>query len=284
MPELALSLRTLIDDGAEQLRRSGARKPRREAIRIWTELGQRAPAQIFLDREQPVDTTAAMLFHDAISRRAGGEPLPHVIGRSGFRHLSLASDARALIPRPETEGLVELLLQRVRAGRVADIGTGSGCIALSLALEGAYDQVTAVDRSAEALGLARVNRDLTSARVSLVQADLCAPLGPGSLDALISNPPYLTVDEYSSLETSVRDWEPAMALVSGEDGMAATMRLLDEGREVVRPGGWLALEVDCSRAAVAAGQASAFGWIEVAVHMDLFGRERYLLAQRSHTR
>ncbi|HEY5939922.1 MAG TPA: peptide chain release factor N(5)-glutamine methyltransferase [Gemmatimonadales bacterium] len=284
MPELALSLRSLIEGGAEQLRRSGAHEPRREAIRLWTELGQRAPAQIFLEREQPLDPAEAMLFHDAISRRARGEPLPHVVGRSGFRHLSLASDARALIPRPETEGLVELLLQRVRTGRVADIGTGSGCIALSLATEGAYDLVTAVDRSAEALGLARVNRDLTAARVSLIQADLCASLGPDSLDALISNPPYLTVEEYSSLETSVRDWEPAMALVSGEDGMAATMRLLAEGREVVRPGGWLALEVDCSRAAVAASQASAFGWIEVTVHMDLFGRERYLLAQRSNTR
>jgi release factor glutamine methyltransferase len=284
MPELALSLGTLIDDGAEQLRRSGAREPRREASRIWTELRQRAPAQILLEREQPVNPADAVLFHDAISRRARGEPLPHVVGLSGFRHLTLASDARALIPRPETEGLVELLLQRVRTGRVADIGTGSGCIALSLALEGAYDLVTAVDRSAEALGLARVNRDLTAARVSLVQADLCAPLGPGSLDALISNPPYLTVEEYSSLETAVRDWEPAMALVSGEDGMAATMRLLDEGREVLRPGGWLALEVDCSRAAAAAGQASAFGWTEVTMHMDLFGRERYLLAQRSYTR
>ncbi|HEY8196277.1 MAG TPA: peptide chain release factor N(5)-glutamine methyltransferase [Gemmatimonadales bacterium] len=284
MPELALSLGALIDDGAEQLRRSGAREPRRQAIRIWTELGQRAPAQIFLEREQPVDPEKAIRFCDAISRHARGEPLAHVTGRSGFRHLSLASDARALIPRPETEGLVDLLLQRVRTGRVADIGTGSGCIALSLAMEGAYDLVSAVDRSAEALGLARVNRDLTASRVSLIQADLCGPLGQGSLDALISNPPYLTVDEYSSLETSVRDWEPAMALVSGDDGMAATVRLLDEGREAVRPGGWLALEVDCSRAAVAAGQASAFGWSEVSIHMDLFGRERYLLAQRSNTR
>jgi release factor glutamine methyltransferase len=151
-------------------------------------------------------------------------------------------------------------------------------------MEGAYDLVTAVDRSAEALGLTRVNRTLAGARVSLVQADLCAPLGKGSLDALISNPPYLTVAEYSALETSVRDWEPAMALVSGEDGMAATTRLLDEGREVVRPGGWLALEVDCSRAAVVGGQASALGWTEVTIHMDLFGRERYLLAQRSKAR
>lgn len=284
MPELAVSLGALIEDGAEQLHRSGTREPRREAIRIWTELGHRSAAQIFLERDHPVDPPAATRFCDAIARRVRGEPLAHVTGHTGFRRLSLASDARALIPRPETEGLVELLLQRVRSGRVADIGTGSGCIALSLALEGAFDQVTATDCSAAALDLARQNGGLAAVPVSLVQADLCAPFAEGALDALISNPPYLTVAEYASLESSVRDWEPATALVSGEDGMAATTRLLDEGREVVRPGGWLALEVDCTRAAAAAGQAAAFGWSRVTVHMDLFGRERYLLAQRSDTR
>ena len=284
MPELAVSLAALIDEGAEHLRRSDLGEPRRQAIRIWTELGQRAPAEFLLERQHPVDPAEAARFHAAIARRARGEPLPHVTGRCGFRRLSLVSDSRGLIPRPETEGLVELLLQRVQGGRIADIGTGSGCIALSLALEGAYEQVTAIDSSAEALALARENRKLAAARVSLVQADLCAPLGPGTLDALISNPPYLTVAEYSSLESSVRDWEPALALVSGEDGMAATTRLLDEGRDVVRPGGWLALEVDCTRAAAAAAQASAFGWSEVTIHIDLFGRERYLLAQRSNTR
>ena len=284
MPELAVSLGALIEDGAEQLRRSGTREPRREAIRIWTEVGHRSAAQIFLERDHPVAPPEATRFCDAIARRARGEPLAHVTGHTGFRRLSLASDARALIPRPETEGLVELLLQRIRSGRVADIGTGSGCIALSLALEGAYDQVTATDCSAAALDLARQNRGLAAVPVSLVQADLCTPFAEGTLDALISNPPYLTVAEYASLESSVRDWEPATALVSGEDGMAATTRLLDEGREVVRPGGWLALEVDCSRAAGAAGQAAAFGWSRVTVHMDLFGRERYLLAQRSDAR
>jgi release factor glutamine methyltransferase len=284
MPELALSLGALIDDGAERLRGSGVGEPRRQAIRIWTELAQRDPAEVFLERDHPVDAVEAGRFHVAISRRARGEPLPHVTGYSGFRRLSLLSDARALIPRPETEGLVDLLLQRVRTGRVADVGTGSGCIALSLALEGAYDEVTAIDRSADALALARRNRELVAARVSLVQADLCAPLGHETFDALISNPPYLTVAEYSSLDSSVRDWEPVMALVSGEDGMADTTRLLDEGRDAVRPGGWLALEVDRSRAGSAARLASAFGWSEVSVHMDLFGCERYLLAQRSDTR
>lgn len=284
MPELAVSLGALIDDGAQQLRRTGAREPRREAIRIWTELGHRTAAQVFLERDHPVDPAEATRFCDAVARRARGEPLAHVTGYTGFRRLALVSDARALIPRPETEGLVELVLQRVRGGRVADIGTGSGCIALSLALEGAYEQVTATDCSAAALNLARQNRGLAAVPVSLVQADLCAPFAGGTLDALISNPPYLTVAEHASLESSVRDWEPAMALVSGEDGMAATTRLLDEGRAMVRPGGWVALEADCSRAAATARQASAFGWSDVSVHMDLFGRERYVLAQRSDTR
>ncbi len=284
MPELAVSLRALIDDGAEQLRSAGMDEPRRQALRIWTELGQHAPAHVVLEGQHPVDPAEAIRFQDAVSRRARGEPLPYVTGRTGFRHLSLVSDARAMIPRPETEGLVELLLQRVRTGRVADIGTGSGCIALSLAMEGAYDEITAVDLSAEALALARRNRDLAAVRVSLVQADLCAAFRPDSVDALISNPPYLTADEYSSLDRSVRNWEPALALVSGGEGMAATMRLLDEGWRVVRPGGWLALETDCSRAAATARHASALGWSEVTVHMDLFGRERYLLAQRSYAR
>jgi release factor glutamine methyltransferase len=181
---------------------------------------------------------------------------------------------------------VDLLLQRVRSGLIADVGTGSGCIALSLALEGSFSRIVAIDRSPHALALARLNREGMGAggAVEFVLADLCAPLRPGVFDALISNPPYLTAAEYSSLDGSVRDWEPELALVSGEDGLEATMRLLDHGRSVLRPGGWLALEVDCSRAQVAADRAGGLGWQDVTIHTDLFGRERYLLAQRSETR
>ena len=210
--------------------------------------------------------------------------MSHVTGWSGFRRLSLRSDRRALIPRPETEGLVELLLKRVQTGRVADLGTGSGCIALSLALEGSFREIVGLDCSAEALELARLNRDLAGVQVSLVQGDLCEPLGLGAFDALVSNPPYLTTAEYSGLDGAVRDWEPGLALVSGEDGLDATMRLLREGQNVLRPGGWLALELDCSRAGAVAGEACTRGWESVSVHVDLFGRERYLLARRSVTR
>jgi release factor glutamine methyltransferase len=144
--------------------------------------------------------------------------------------------------------------------------------------------VVGVDCSLAALALAGLNRQLVGAPVSLVLGDLCRPLRSSAFDALISNPPYLTVAEYSLLDRSVRDWEPGLALVSGQDGLTATARLLDEGREVLRPGGWLALEVDCSRAATAAERAAAFGWRDVSIHSDLFGRERYLLARRSDTR
>lgn len=284
MPELAVTLGALIQEAAERLGRSGVVDPRRQAIRIWSDLTDRGPAEVLLDREQPVDVGSATRFDGAIRRRSLGEPLAHVTGRSGFRRLSLVSDARALIPRPETEGLVELLLERVRTGRVVDIGTGSGCIALSLAQEGDFTEVVGVDRSAEALSLAALNRDRLGIHVALVLGDWCGPLRTGAFDALVSNPPYLTAGEYASLEPSVRDWEPGLALVSGDDGMAATARLLDDGRDLLRPGGWLALEVDCSRAATAARHAAACGWSDVALHMDLFGRERYLLARRSNTR
>jgi len=284
MPELITGRRTLIQEGADRLAQAGVPEPRHQAVRIWAELTQAMPAHALLARDLDVDPAAAARYQHAISRRASGEPLPHVTGWTGFRHLSLHSDRRALIPRPETEGLVELLLQRAGRGRVVDVGTGSGCIALSLALEGDFTEVVGVDRSAEALALAGENRDLVGVRVELVQGDLCAPLRAGTFDALISNPPYLTAAEYAGLDSSVRDWEPAIALESGEDGLEATVRLLDQGRGVLRAGGCLALEVDCTRARSAAHLASALGWEDVGIHVDLFGRERYLLARRSNTR
>lgn len=283
MPEVALPVQTVLGEGTDRLRQAGIAEPRRQALRLWAELSGSTMAEMLARPADRAAASAVANFRSAIERRVAGEPLAHVTGWAGFRHLTLRSDRRALIPRPETEGLVELLLQRVGSGVVADIGTGTGCIALSLALEGAFDSIVAVDCSAEALALARLNAGLASGgrTVHLVQADSCSALGRGTLDALISNPPYLTVSEYAALDGSVRDWEPPLALVSGSHGLEATSRLLDEGRTALREGGWLALEVDCSRAPAAARCAAQLGWEDVSVHMDLFGRERYLLARRA---
>ena len=267
---------------AERLGVAGIAEPRREALRIWAGLAGAVPARALADVEGTrLDADQAGAFLAAADRRARGEPLAYVTGRAGFRHLELAADRRALIPRPETEGLVELVLERVPQGDVADIGTGTGCIALSLATEGGYRRVVAVDRSGAALALARENAGAHRVDLPLVQGDLTRPLAAGSLDALVSNPPYLSAAEYAALDPAVREWEPALALESGPDGLAATGALLDDARRVLRPRGWIALELDCSRAAEAARRAGALGWADVAIHHDLFGRERYLLARRN---
>jgi release factor glutamine methyltransferase len=281
VPEAVVSLRALLGDMTARLRHAGIAEPRREALRIWSDLHRSTPGAALLEPEQPVEPATAARYGAAVARRAAGEPLAYVTGWAGFRRLVLRADRRALIPRPETEGLVELALQRVPAGRVADIGTGTGCIALSLATEGRYRAVVAVDRSAEALALAQLNRELVGAPVELVRGDLSEPLRSEAFDGLVSNPPYVTEAEHAALDPSVREWEPADALVSGAIGMAATARLLDDGRRALRPGGWLLLEIDSARAGPTAGLARRLGWLEVETAMDLFGRERYLLARRS---
>ena len=280
MPEVLPSRRALLSQATAELAAAGVTEPRREALRLWSELRPSA-AEVIVEGDAGANPELAAALRDAVRRRALGEPLAHVAGRCGFRTLVLRTDRRALIPRPETECLVDLLLGRMRSGRVADIGTGTGCLALSLAAEGDFELVAAVDSSQEALGLAAENRDALRLPVTLVRGDLCAPLRPHSLDAVISNPPYLTEREYAELDPAVKAWEPAEALVSGPDGLQATVRLLRETRDVLRPGGWLALEVDCTRAGEVAARAEFLGWMDVAIHADLFGRERYLLARRS---
>lgn len=283
MPEVAVTLATLLAEAGARLTAAGVAAPAREALRIWADLHGGEPGRAYLERDRTVARDESDAYLELVARRAAGEPLAYVTGWAGFRRLELRADRRALIPRPETEGLVERLLARVPTGRVADVGTGSGCIALSLAREGCYELVVAIDRSATALALARLNRDLLGASVALVEGDLTSGLASNSLDALISNPPYLTDAEYAGLDPSVARWEPRAALASGPEGLDATSRLLDDGRRVLRAGGWIALEVDAGRAQAVAALAGRLGWDRVEVGLDLFGRERYLLARRNGT-
>jgi len=224
----------------------------------------------------------------AADRRARGAPLPYAAGRAAFRHLTLDVDERVLIPRPETEQLVEIVLDLTReraGGMVVDVGTGSGAIALALASEGAFDQVLGTDVSLDALEVARANvrrcAGVVRAPVTLRHGSLLAPVTERDLRAVVSNPPYIAHDEAAALPASVRDWEPAVALFSGADGMAATARLVRDAALVLGRGGVLALEVDARRAGVAAELvASAGGYEDVRVLLDLTGRERFVVARR----
>lgn len=282
MPE-ADPLRALLGAGAARLQAAGIPAPAREATRLWADLAG-LPNWALPPGAPPPSAAESARFREAVERRARGEPLPYVTGVAGFRRLTLLADRRALIPRPETEGLVDLALARVPGGRIADVGTGTGCLALALADEGGYALVVAVDRAPEALALAAANRDRTGLPVRLLQGDLLSGFGPGTLDGVVSNPPYLTEAEYTELEPAVQAHEPRAALVSGTDGLGHSGELLAQAARVLRPGGWALLEIDATRGAATAALARAAGLVDVTVQDDLYGRARYLLARRSEQR
>jgi release factor glutamine methyltransferase len=279
--EPGATVAALLAAATTRLGAAGVPEPRREARRIWTDLHEERASAIAHDGGRMVDAADREAYGAAVDRRAEGEPLAYVTGLAGFRRLTLRADRRALIPRPETEGLVDLVLARATGGCIVDVGTGTGCVALALADEGRYRLVVGIDRSPAALELARENRRRTGLDVALMGGDLLEATRGEVYDAVVSNPPYLTESEYAGLDGSVRAWEPVGALVSGPDGLAATRRLVRQARGAVRRGGWLALEVDATRAAAVAALAMAAGWGGAEVHMDLFGRARYVLARRS---
>lgn len=242
-------------------------------------------------RDEPVDPAFVEGARRAAARRARGAPFAYAVGRASFRHLTLDVDERVLIPRQETEVLVDEVLARLAGrtgGTIVDVGTGSGAIALALACEGRPDRVIATDVSLDALAVAGRNvallRTALCAPVELRHGSLLAPvqdLGEGSLRAVVSNPPYIAYAEAEQLPPSVRDWEPALALYAGREGMAAIAAIARDAGPLLEPGGVLALEVDARRAALAAELvASDPAYTDVSVRLDLAGRERFVLAAR----
>jgi len=229
----------------------------------------------------------------ALHRRLRGEPLAYAVGEAPFRELVLHVDRRVLIPRPETEIVVEEALRVAAAapgGVAVDIGTGSGAIALALATEGRFDRVIATDVSADALAVAQENAERLQQQGTPMApiefrhgADL-APLAAGpsggeKARVIVSNPPYIAYEEAVQLPPSVRDWEPPLALFAANSGLARYEVLVQEARACLEPGGWLVLELDASRAAPVAAMATAAGYEAVQVKQDLAGRDRVLLAR-----
>ncbi|MEO6445100.1 MAG: peptide chain release factor N(5)-glutamine methyltransferase [Gemmatimonadaceae bacterium] len=225
----------------------------------------------------------------AARRRAKGAPFAYAVRQAAFRYLTLGVDQRVLIPRQETEVLVDLILaapQHVPGATAADVGTGSGAIALALATEGKFGRVIATDISTDALAVAATNVQRLcarlTARVELRAGDALRPLIGTSVDVLVSNPPYIAFAEAPELPALVRDWEPPQALVCPEDGLAVTRAIVQQARAIVRPGGLLAFEVDSRRAHRVAEMVQATGaFDQTEVHPDLTGRDRFVLATRN---
>ena len=241
-----------------------------------------------VEHDQRVSTEEWLRAIRAAKRRARGAPQQYAAGQASFRHLTLDVDERVLIPRPETERLVDLVLDALRGesgGIVVDVGTGSGAIALAIASESEVDRVIGTDVSLDALAVAGANvvrsAPVLRAPVELRAGSLLRPVGERPLRAVVSNPPYISWNDRDALPSSVRDWEPSVALFSDADGMATTARLVRDAGGALGPGGLLALEVDTRRASMAAELVATDGAYEmVKVVLDLTGRERFVVARR----
>ena len=282
------TLGALSNEMARVLASAFGHEAEREARELLAALHDMPRHWPVLERSTTMSADAWAAALSAATRRARGAPLQYAAGRAAFRHLTLDVDERVLIPRPETEQLVDIVLELTRdvsGGIAADVGTGSGAIALALASEGSFDRVLATDVSLDALEIARRNcrrcASALRAGVSLRHGSLLGPVTERGLRAVVSNPPYIAYGEATSLPASVRDWEPAVALYSGAEGMAATVRLVRDARAVLAAGGLLAMEVDARRAGLAAELvASAGAYADVRVLLDLTGRERFVVARR----
>jgi release factor glutamine methyltransferase len=231
--------------------------------------------ELYTQHDRPLTDAERTAARELVQRRGQREPLAYVLGDWDFRRLTLKTDRRALVPRPETELVVErclALLEGIEAPRIVDVGTGTGAIALALKQERPDANVVATDLSADALALAHENAEANELDVRFVEGDLLAGVD-GPLDLVVSNPPYVGAEELDALEPEVRDWEPRGALV--DEGQ--TLRLAGDARSVLA--GWLVLEVHEEHAQALSDELAKLGFEGVSIGLDLAGRERVLEAR-----
>jgi release factor glutamine methyltransferase len=284
---VSASLGAAVNRGRALLAAAGVDSPDLEArLLLERAAGLERTALIARSREDLVPE-AARRYERLLSARAGRVPLAYLTGEREFWSLKFRVDARVLIPRPETETLIEAALERLAPGaRVADIGTGSGAIVIALASELGEGEFLAVDCSAEALAVARANAAAhgLAERIVFLQGHLLEPLSGrrGGLDALVSNPPYVPTGEIAGLEPEVRDHEPRSALDGGPDGLALIEPIVQGAPRLLRPGGWLLLEIGAGQATRVRDRLGSTGAYDtITTRRDLAGIERVVAARRA---
>ena len=285
MAEAEIAL-PLAQKAARLLGERGIENARLEAELLLAHVLGIKRLDLYLQFDRPLTQAQLEDFRQVVRRRLKREPIQYITGRTQFRSLNLATDQRALIPRPETEVLVSVVLEYVRAEaralRLIDIGTGSGAIALSIAREAPSVSVHATDISAEAAALARENAAENGIEMPIWTGSLFHPVPEcEQFDIVVSNPPYIAVSERPQLQPEVRDWEPASALFAGQDGLDVVRELVAASPARMTAGGLLALEIGSTQAGEVEsiiGKSSSFENIRVI--RDLSGRERIVTAVR----
>ena len=271
----ATPVREALDSAVIALTAAGVDTPRLDAEVLLAHALGVDRARLVIDRDAPVEGPAIRTFQTAVRRRAvEREPVAYITGTRGFRHLDLQVDARVLVPRPETETLVEAALDLPRGARVVDVGTGSGAVALALKDERDDLQVTGTDISDDALAVARANAQRLGLDVAFARADLLD--GAPAADAVVSNPPY--VEDGAPLAPEITRHEPHVALFAGPDGLAIVRTLIEQA--AARGVAFLALEIGMGQAPAVALLMRAAGFARTESRPDLAGIERVVAAWR----
>jgi release factor glutamine methyltransferase len=286
------TLAEAISEAARLLERAGVNEARRTAgVLLAHRLGVDR-THLLMHPEETISEEDYKMFLQMIERRAAGEPVQYITGHQEFYKLDFLVTPAVLIPRPETEFLVERVLTLVgeshqAAPLIVDVGTGSGCIAVTLAVEIPGARVIATDISGAALAVARQNaaRHGVRSRVEFHEGDLLAPLAAlgieKQVDVLACNPPYVAASDAELVQPNVRDYEPHTALFGGDDGLIFYRRLLVESFDYVRPGGYLVCEIGYAQLAAIIERVAASGWQLVDVTHDLQGIPRTLTIRRA---
>ncbi|MXW15943.1 MAG: peptide chain release factor N(5)-glutamine methyltransferase [Gemmatimonadetes bacterium] len=277
----------VIRASGEYLDGKGLEHGRLDAEHLLAHVLDAGRLHLYLHFDRPLSVDERGRLKPLLRRRGQREPLQYILGSAPFRELVLDVDRRVAIPRPETEYLIDVLQRAAGRDRVfesaLDVGTGSGAIALALATEGLARAVTATDISTAALAVARNNAAASGvATIDFREGRLLEPVAGRTFDLVLSNPPYLTEEEWRSAQPEVRQWEPRTAMVSGEDGLEVIRGLVNGLGDILRPGGWVGLEVGNSQAETVVHMLEAVPGLDAAgVHDDLTGRPRYVLGRKT---
>lgn len=279
-------LRTLVFDGATRLSLGPhPDRDRQDAQALLLHTLGRDKAWLMAHAEDDISADEAGRYRELIERRYLGEPMQYILGEAEFYGLRFRVTPDVLIPRPETEHLVERVLElaeQFQTPRIVDVGTGSGCIAVALAAHLKGGDLTAIDISASALDLARQNAELNGAlqRIRFLEDDLLAPVAGQRFEIVVSNPPYVSEVDRASLSVEVRDHEPALALFAGKDGLDIYRRLIPAAFAALAPGGFVALEIGYGQMEGVSKLLSVTGFREIEFIPDLQDIPRVAVARR----
>ncbi len=276
-PIARTSVRDALDSAIIALTAARCDTPRLDAELLLAAAMGVSRAMIVARPDAELEPDEAWQFAEWVRRRRDREPVAYILGSKGFRHIELKVDRRVLIPRPETEHLVEAALPLPEGARVVDVGTGSGAVALALKHERPDLSVTGVDLSADALDVARANATALRLDVELLHGDLLEPV-TGPIDAVVSNPPYVSADDRGSLAAEVTRHEPQVALFAGPDGLAVYKRLVPAAAQAGAR--FIAVEIGSTQAVAVAELLQRTGFSDVSVSQDLGGRDRIITGRR----